>query len=298
MTRTPFDTFSKQILEELLTPLGEVEISQEVPGETRLVDVRFIPAAQPNSDPNTLGLLGRMAIAPCLIEPFRNPPTRTEVRNCLLKLLLVQAEVQRQARRQDDRLLEAELPQLWILSPSASDALLTGFAAQQKDIWLSGIYFMGEFFKAAIIAINQLPCNEETLWVRLLGRGTTQQQAISEVLAFPADDPRRSKVLQLLVSWKISLEVTGEFEQEEQDLMTTLSQAYLEWERQTEERGAERRERSLILLLLTRKVGELPDSVRSQIEILSTPQLESLGESLLEFSNLSDLEAWLVARGR
>lgn len=298
MTRTPFDTFSKQILEELLTPLGEVEISQEVPGETRLVDVRFIPAAQPNSDPNTLGLLGRMAIAPCLIEPFRNPPTRTEVRNCLLKLLLVQAEVQRQARRQDDRLLEAELPQLWILSPSASDALLTGFAAQPKDTWLLGIYFMGESFKAAIIAINQLPCNEETLWVRLLGRGPTQQQAISEVLDFPTDDPRRSKVLQLLVSWKISLEVTGELEQEEQDLMTTLSQAYLEWERQTERRGIERGERSLILRLLTRKVGELPDSIRSQIEALSTTQLELLGESLLDFSNLSDLEAWLVVRGR
>lgn len=35
ISRTPFDQFSKQYLEELLTPLGQVEISREVPGESR-----------------------------------------------------------------------------------------------------------------------------------------------------------------------------------------------------------------------------------------------------------------------
>ncbi|NJO42182.1 MAG: DUF4351 domain-containing protein [Cyanobacteria bacterium RU_5_0] len=302
MTRTPFDTFTKQILEELLTPFGTVEISQEVPGESRFIDIRFMPTTQPSTDPATLGLLGRMATHPCLIEPFRNPPSRTEVRNCLLKLFLVQADVQRQARREDDRTLEAELPQLWILSPSASDVLLNGFATQQQDTWLPGIHFMGECFKTAIIAINQLPCNDETRWLRLLGKGRTQQQAIAEVLAFPAHDPRRASVLQLLVNWKISLNVIGELEQEEQDLMAALSQAYLEWEQQTEQRGIEqgieqgieRGERSLILRQLTRQVGELPEPVRSQIEALSIISLEPLGEALLEFSSLSDLEAWLI----
>jgi predicted transposase/invertase (TIGR01784 family) len=53
-------------------------------------------------------------------------------------------------------------------------------------------------------------------------------------------------------------------------------------------------ERSLILRLLTRKVGELPDLVRSHIELLAIAQLEALGEALLDFSNLADLEAWLT----
>ncbi len=52
-------------------------------------------------------------------------------------------------------------------------------------------------------------------------------------------------------------------------------------------------ERSLILRQLTRRVGELPDSVRSQIDTLAIARLEALGEALLDFANLSDLEAWL-----
>lgn len=52
--------------------------------------------------------------------------------------------------------------------------------------------------------------------------------------------------------------------------------------------------KSLILRQLTRRVGEVPESVRTQIETLSLTQLESLGEALLDFSNLSDLEVWLA----
>jgi hypothetical protein len=110
--------------------------------------------------------------------------------------------------------------------------------------------------------------------------------------------PRRESVLELLMSWKVSLEVAGQFQREKQSLMVELSQAYLEWKQQTEQRGVERgaiqEARSLVLRLLTRRVGELPEFVRPQIETLSLAQLEALGEALLDFANLSDLEAWLV----
>lgn len=84
--------------------------------------------------------------------------------------------------------------------------------------------------------------------------------------------------------------------------MTTLSQAYLEWEQQTEQRGIERGrqegieqgEKSLILRQLSRQVGELSEQLQSQIDSLTIAQLDSLGEALLEFTNLSDLEAWLA----
>jgi len=70
--------------------------------------------------------------------------------------------------------------------------------------------------------------------------------------------------------------------------MTVLSQAYLEWEQQTEARGEARGEqrgavqaaKTLILQLLTRRVGDLPNSVRSQIEALSLTQLEALGDAI------------------
>ena len=53
------------------------------------------------------------------------------------------------------------------------------------------------------------------------------------------------------------------------------------------------RERSLILRQLTRRVGEFPLQVRSQVEGLSIEQLELLGEALLDFTGLPDLQQWL-----
>jgi hypothetical protein len=35
MTRKPYDQFSKQFLEELLSPLGKVEVNREVTDEIR-----------------------------------------------------------------------------------------------------------------------------------------------------------------------------------------------------------------------------------------------------------------------
>jgi predicted HTH domain antitoxin len=88
-----------------------------------------------------------------------------------------------------------------------------------------------------VIVIHQLPEIDETLWLRLLGKGGTQQRAISEVLSLPTSDPRREMALRLLVSWKVTIESTGEVDPEERELAMALSQAYLEWEKKTEERG-------------------------------------------------------------
>lgn len=51
--------------------------------------------------------------------------------------------------------------------------------------------------------------------------------------------------------------------------------------------------RSLILKLLTRRFGELPQPLTAQLETLSLPQLEALTEVLLDFQTLEDLESWL-----
>lgn len=65
-----------------------------------------------------------------------------------------------------------------------------------------------------------------------------------------------------------------------------------------EEIGFERGQRSLILRLITRKVGEILDAARSHIDTLAIAQLEALGEALLNFANLPDLEAWLGEQGK
>jgi Domain of unknown function (DUF4351) len=49
----------------------------------------------------------------------------------------------------------------------------------------------------------------------------------------------------------------------------------------------------LVLRQLTRRLGTLPTSFEIQIQALSLPQLEALGEALLDFSEPGDLEKWL-----
>ena len=45
MTQHPHDQLSKQLLEELLSPLGDVQRSLEIPGEAKLVDLWFSPTS-------------------------------------------------------------------------------------------------------------------------------------------------------------------------------------------------------------------------------------------------------------
>ena len=48
----------------------------------------------------------------------------------------------------------------------------------------------------------------------------------------------------------------------------------------------------LILKQLTRKLGSISPEVRSRVNGLTIEQLESLGEDLLDFTSIADLEAW------
>lgn len=65
--------------------------------------------------------------------------------------------------------------------------------------------------------------------------------------------------------------------------------------REIKQEGRESEAKTLILRQLTRRVGELPQEVRSLVESLSLEQLENLGEALLDFQGMSDLDAWLEA---
>jgi predicted transposase YdaD len=57
--------------------------------------------------------------------------------------------------------------------------------------------------------------------------------------------------------------------------------------------GRQQGEQDLILRLINRRIGEIDASLIERIKGLSIEQLESLGEALLDFSNVADLETWL-----
>ncbi len=53
--------------------------------------------------------------------------------------------------------------------------MLAGFGAKESNSskWVKWIYFLPKFEKTAIVVINQLPENAETILLRVLGKGGT-----------------------------------------------------------------------------------------------------------------------------
>jgi hypothetical protein len=199
MTRLIYDQFAKDYLSELLSPLGRVNPNRNVSSEVREIDVYFTPSSPIQDYAESLGILGKMAATTALFEPFRNPVTVGEVGSCLSKLLDVKGELERKSRRENIRSEAAELPKLWILTPTASENLLNGFRAiPDEENWGKGIYFLAEYLRTAIVVIHQLPKTTSTLWLRILGRGRVQQEAITQLTALPVDNPVREITLELL----------------------------------------------------------------------------------------------------
>ncbi|XWK87631.1 MAG: hypothetical protein U7127_26120 [Phormidium sp.] len=293
MTRFPHDQFAKEYLKELLTPLGQVETSRNLAGEVREIDVLFTPSSTQTSAAQTLGLLGKIATTPAIFEPFRNSVTASQIRSCLSKLFDVHAEFERQRKRENTRINEAELPRLWILTPTASPLLLDSFGAScDPENWLSGVYLLPENLKTAILAIHQLPATPETLWLRILGKGTTQKKAINELTALPEDNSLRANALELLYNLRVILETNQNLDAEDRELIMELSPLYLErldeatqqGIQQGIQRGIQQGESIVVENLLRVRFGVLDEELQSIVAPLLELPPEEFTLLLLQLS--------------
>ncbi|AUT03311.1 hypothetical protein CLI64_24450 [Nostoc sp. CENA543] len=123
---------------------------------------------------------------------------------------------------------------------------------------------------------------------------TLLQQVVQRVNQLePEEKSQVSAYTQILAGLKYKKDLIQQLFREGMMRESVIYQDILsEGEKIGEQRG-EQRERSLILRLLTRRVGELPQSMRERVETLSLEQVEHLGEALLDFQAIADLETWL-----
>lgn len=303
MTRNCHDLFAKQHLEALLETFGDVTSSRKIVSETREVDILFVPHAQAERNLAALGVLGQIATRICLIEPFRNAAQPEDVIGCIGKLIDFTEELRRKSKREERTTPNTALPQLWILSPTVSQRMIQQFAAQKQDFWPSGFYFLPPPFRTALVAIHQLPVNEATLWLRLMGRDGVQRKAIAELLALSPDHPMKRKTMEHLAVLQISLSIGQNLDNERREIAMNLTPVYEQWLKDTLQEGERkgrlegRQEEGLnfVLRQLTRRIGTISPEIRDQLCTLSIAQLEDLGDALLDFSQGSDLDCWLKA---
>jgi len=208
-----YEQFSKAFLEKLLSPYGKVETERTltIPPSPD-IDLWFAPRV--SELPQELGLLARLAKIRVLLEPYHHPVTPDEISVSLMKLLEVRGEFHRAADREEDS-AGLNVPRLWILGSSISEETLEGFGAEASTKEETGIYVMAPAFKTGLVAIDELPNSNETLWLRLLGRGKVRHQAILELVALPAHHSLRSVSLALFYNLLYSLEALPEKDNED-----------------------------------------------------------------------------------
>jgi predicted nuclease with TOPRIM domain len=90
------------------------------------------------------------------------------------------------------------------------------------------------------------------------------------------------------------------FEQELKKLTPKKKELTMKWMNSYVRKGIEegRKEQALELVSrqLRRKVGVLPAEIEAQVLVLPLEKLDTLGEDLLDFSTLADLENWLATQ--
>ncbi len=293
MTRQPHDQFAKEYLEELLKPLGKVERSKEISVEVRQIDIWFIPEENRAVETSGLGILAKMAQKTGLFEPYRNAPTETEIKSCILKLYSIHSSQEREAKRQKSTIDLDNLPILWILAPTFSERMLNGFGAKlDLDNWENGIYFLPDFLKTALVAINQLPKTSDTLWLRVLGKGKTQKLAVEELIDLSPNNPYRRNLMDILASWRKNLEIRTKLTSDDREDFMNLSPAYLkekeEWriegELKGELKGKLAEKRLMIENFLLAKFGNLDTELTEIIEPLLQVETPEVTRILLNFN--------------
>jgi hypothetical protein len=158
---------------------------------------------------------------------------------------------------------------------------LNFFEAKLKlSQWGEGVYFLNQGLRTAIVVADQLAAAPETLWLRILGKGKTQQQAIDEVMAFPKGNALRSNVLELLSIWHINLKTKNKLTTDDKELLMNLSPAYLEWREETLQegvkQGVKQAQRIFVKSVLNSRFGKI-DKVLSQVieSLVQLPPEES-----------------------
>lgn len=101
--RTGFDQLAKRIGHEALGPCGPTVVHDEIHPDAQHADLRHEPDPSREAERARLGLLGRMAAVPCLIEVYAHTPGGEEFRACLGKHIAFWQQRARATRKSRQR---------------------------------------------------------------------------------------------------------------------------------------------------------------------------------------------------
>ncbi|MFM6229437.1 MAG: hypothetical protein ACKPCQ_20390, partial [Dolichospermum sp.] len=164
----------------------------------------------------------------------------------------------------------------------------------------------GKGLKTVIVSIHQLPIIPQTLFLRILGRGKVQRQAVEELETLTNNNPFLADVIELVHNLIAVLSARQrqeqDIDQDDQELIMKLSQMY---QQQLEElrkqgqqeglrTGLERERRAMIESILQVRFGEIDTELIRIINPLMVMSRDEFTPLLLQLSREELLARFLA----
>jgi len=275
--RTRHDQLGKQIGEEALGPSGPTIVQAEISPEVQYADIHHNPEPTRIGERERLGLLGRLASSPCLIELYSHAPQDAEFRACLGKHL---ASWRQRARKDPP---EAPDPFLWVVAAGTPLSLMTRLKLVPASGWPPGVYLFGDdVLRVGLVAASELPRERSTLLVRLMAAGPLLSHVLVELSALPADAYERLVAGPVLLRLHHALVKQPSRTPEEEEIIVATEDFFefareqgqkQGWEQGQEQGRAEARAHDVLTVL---RVRGIPVSESQRARILAEREPERL----------------------
>jgi hypothetical protein len=141
-----------------------------------------------------------------------------------------------------------------------------------------GIYLLPKRDRTATIVIHELPTTEDTILLRLLGKGSVQVQAIEELTALPKDHPYLQETLEHISSLQINLKLRHNKTKDIKEVIMNLSPAYEKWKEETLAEGEARGGRKALISVARTMLREgAAIAFITKVTGFSAAEIEQLG---------------------
>jgi hypothetical protein len=260
MQRNRFDRAAKDMLRDSLSPDGNFESDAEVSPDTQRADVWFTPDPARPPTRADLGLLGRMTLGACTLEPFHATPGENEVSGCVRKLLNFRHVLSLRSPT-------PPLPKLWIISAGRPDAGIEGFAFQAVEGWPTGVYHSPRLLYGGVVVTSELPRGRDTLLLRLMGAGACLRGALVELAALPIETREHAIAAPVLLRYRIEIAKEPDTPtHEDEEFMTDTQEIYETWKREAEAVGLTKGLAKGLVAMYEVRFGTMPPELKKAVE--------------------------------
>lgn len=212
MSERPFkayDGFAKELFTRELSRVGDVDTRGIRVAPEQHIDVRF---ERKRGGAPRFALLNVLAGEGSLWEPFSRLPSLHQLRDNVEKHLAHNRLTRKSLK---ERAWDPPGFRLWLLVPFRRDPdhpisegadlrpFLESLSFTADTVRGSGFYALGSGWNVGLVVLEELPVNDETLWLRLLARGSTLKRAVERLKERILEDHHQDDIqtLQLLVRW-------------------------------------------------------------------------------------------------